>query len=229
MIYRSALINRRAGLSEAEFRDHWIRIHGSLASRLPGVGTYRQNHIAERFHEARDVPVQAIDGISQLAFESIAAMELSDASPEYAAVKADIPLFQGGITILVLESHVLAEADDVDRRKLPAKLLWLSTRRAGVPSAGLKENWLREWPGRGALPGGARRYVQNFVVDRSHPVQAGVPAGDASAVEAVSEMWFEDVDALRAAVTSDLGRSLLHADPLLAPIAVYRIEEVHII
>src|SRR5690606_20498341 len=87
-IYRSALINRREGLSEAQFRKHWITVHGELASHLPGVGTYRQNHIAERFHEARDVPVQAIDGISQLSFDSVAAMQVSDASPEYAKVKA---------------------------------------------------------------------------------------------------------------------------------------------
>jgi uncharacterized protein (TIGR02118 family) len=229
MIYRSALISRRPGIGEAEFRDHWIRIHGGLASHLPGVGTYRQNHIAERFHEARDVPVQAIDGISQLAFDSIAAMELSDASPEYAAVKADIPEFQGGITILVLESHVLGTAADIDRRKLSAKLLWLSTRRASVPSARLKDDWLRKAPGLEPLPAGARRYVQNFVVDRSHPVHAGVPAGDAAAVETLSEMWFDDVDALRAAVQSDLGRRMIHGDPLLTPIAVYRVEEVHII
>ena len=126
-IYRSALINRRPGLTEAEFRDHWIRIHGGLAAKLPGLGTYRQNHILERIHEAADAPVQSIDGISQLAFDSIAAMEVSDASPEYALVKADIRLFQAGITILVLQSDELLA--DASGARLPAKLLWLSGRR----------------------------------------------------------------------------------------------------
>lgn len=228
MIYRSALINRRRGLGEAEFRDHWIRIHGGLASRLPGVGTYRQNHIVERFLEVRDMPVQVIDGISQLAFPSIAAMEASDASPEYAAVKADIPKFQGGITILVLEAHELATAPDGVRRQ-QAKLLWLSTLRTGVPEQGLKERWLRTARGADALPPGATRYVQNFVIDHGHPVHAGVPAGDAGAVQTLTEMWFDDVDALRAAVASEAGCRLIHQDPLLLPIAVYRIEEVHII
>ena len=227
-IYRSALINRRPGLGDAEFRDHWIRIHGGLAKRLPGLGTYRQNHIVERLHEARDVSVQSIDGISQLAFDSISAMERSDASPEYAQVKADIPLFQGGITILVLEAHELLPAGGGAARH-PAKLLWLSTRRAGVPAPGLKERWLDASRHAGTDVPGLRRHVQNFVVDRGHPVHAGVPAGDAGAVETLSELWFDDADALRAAVRSEAGHRLIHADPLLAPIAVYRIEEVHIL
>lgn len=227
-IYRSALINRREGLSEAQFRDHWIRIHGELASHLPGLGTYRQNHILERFYQAGDVPVQAIDGISQLAFDSIAAMEVSDASPEYAKTKADIPLFQGGITILVLEAERLFGSEVLERGQHPAKLLWLSTRRPGVPAEGLKERWLRQCRQAGKDVPGARRHVQNFVADRDHPVQAGVPAGSAEAVETLSELWFDDADALRAALASPMGHRLVHGDPLLAPIAVYRIEEIHI-
>lgn len=228
-IYRSALISRREGLGESEFREHWIHIHGGLASHLPGVGTYRQNHIAERIHEAAGVPVQAIDGISQLAFDSIAAMEISDASPEYARVKADIPLFQGGITILVLQAERLFGSEGLGHGQHPAKLLWLSTRRAGVPADDLRARWLRESGPAGAAVPGARRQVQNFVVDRSHPVHAGVPAGSADAVDTLTELWFDDVASLRAGLASPAGRRLVHGDPLLAPIAVYRIEEIHII
>ncbi len=230
-VYRSALISRRPGMDEAAFRDHWIRVHGRLASRLPGVGSYRQNHILERFHEARGMPVQAIDGLSQLAFDSIAAMEVSDASPEYAQVKADIPLFQGGITILVLRAEPLFGDRDEDRRRAApgAKLVWLSTRRPGVPAEGLAGRWLDQAREAGRPVPGAWRHVQNFVIDRSHPVHAGVPAGSAEAVETVSEMWFDDAQALRAAVAGEAGRRLIHGDPLLAPIAAYRIEEIDII
>ena len=34
-IYRSALISRRQGLGEAQFRDHWLRVHGA---RRPPAG-----------------------------------------------------------------------------------------------------------------------------------------------------------------------------------------------
>lgn len=228
-IYRSALINRREGLDDAQFREHWIRVHGSLAARLPGLGTYRQNHIAERFFEDRSVPVQSIDGVSQLSFDSVAAMERSDASVEYAACKADIPLFQGGITILVLSPQRLFGGEALARGQHGAKLAWLSTRRTGVPSEGLQQRWLSESAEAGAAVPGARRHVQNFVVDRSHPVQAGVPAGSADAVEAFSELWFDDVASLRAGLASAAGQRLVHGDPLLAPFAVYSIDEVHIV
>lgn len=228
-IYRSALINRREGLSDAQFREHWIRVHGALAARLPGLGTYRQNHIAERLLEDRDVPVQTIDGVSQLSFDSVAAMETSDASPEYALCKADIPLFQGGITILVLRPERLFGSETLARGQHGAKLAWLSTRRAGVPAEGLHERWRRESAQAGADVPGARRHVNNFVVDRSHPVQAGVPSGSADAVESFSELWFDDVESLRAGLASPAGQRLVHGDPLLAPFAVYRIEEIHIV
>lgn len=228
-IYRSALINRREGLSDAQFREHWIRVHGALAARLPGLGTYRQNHIAERLLENRDLPVQSIDGVSQLSFDSVAAMELSDASLEYAACKADIPLFQGGITILVLSPRRLFGSEALARGQHGAKLAWLSTRRAGVPADGLHERWFRESGAIGESVPGARRQVQNFVVDRGHPVQAGVPVGSADAVEAWGELWFDDVGSLRAGLASPAGQRLVHGDPLLTPIAVYRIDEVHIV
>lgn len=225
-IYRSALISRRPDLTEQEFRDHWIRVHGFLSSKMPGVGSYRQNHILERFHEDLHPSVQAIDGISQLSFESIGAMEVSDVSPEYAAVKADIRKFQGGITILVLRSTNIMGPQQPTR--YPAKLMWISTQRSEDAQGSVEERWLRRDHDAGAIAG-ARRFVQNFVVDRGHPVSAGVPAGDARKVEAVSELWFDDVDALRAAVTSKEGRRLIFDDELLKPMAVYGIDEIHIL
>lgn len=97
-VYRCALFSRRADVAPAQFASHWLGVHGPLAARLPGLGTYRQNHIRERLDEATDSPVQAIDGIAQLSFPSIAA----------AAVK----------------------------------LMWVSTRRADLPSAGLRGRWV---------------------------------------------------------------------------------------
>jgi uncharacterized protein (TIGR02118 family) len=225
MIYRCGLFNRRPSLSDAQFRDHWLNVHGPLAAKLPGLGTYRQNHILERFYEMPGSPVQAIDGISQLSFESVAHMERSDASAEYAACKLDIPKFQGGITILVIESDTVIEKDAVAK----AKLLWVSTRRPDVAGEGLRAKWLATQSGAGRDLPGLRGFVQNFVTDRGHPVAAGVPSGDASGAEAVSELWFDEAAAARAAVKSEGGRHLLHKDPLLVPVGIYLIEEVSIV
>ncbi len=222
-VYRCALFNRRAGIDEAQFRRHWIEVHGPLAARLPGLRSYRQNHILERLYEQPASPVQAVDGIAQLAFDSVAAMEVSDASPEYAACKLDIPKFQGGITILVIE------ADEVQPGPGgAAKLLWVSTRRQGVARAGLRERWLAGRAGAAAVPG-AGRFVQNFVTDRAHPVAAGVPSGDPEGAEAVGELWFDDAEAARAALAGEAGRRLIHDDALLAPVGIYLVQELQVV
>lgn len=226
MIYRCGLFNRRAGLDEAAFGAHWRNVHGPLAARLPGLGTYRQNHILDRLYEMPDSPVQAIDGISQLSFESVAHMERSDASDEYRACKEDIPKFQGGITILVIEPDELIASPQPGHRG--AKLIWVSTRREKESSAGLRGRWLAANRGAGRELPGVRGHIQNFVVDRSHPVAAGVPSGDASGAEAVSELWFDDAASARDAARSEAGQRLLHGDPLLAPVGIYLVEEVHI-
>jgi uncharacterized protein (TIGR02118 family) len=225
MIYRAGVFNRRPGLSDAAFGDHWRNVHGPLAAKLPGLGTYRQNHIVARLYEMPDSPVQASDGVSQLSFDSVAHMERSDASPEYAACKLDIPKFQGGITILVVESdEVIPKSGGASG----AKVLWISTRRPLAQAQGLRQRWLagaadaaRELPG-------VRGFVQNFVTDRGHPVAAGVPSGDASGAEAISELWFDDAASARAAVDSVAGRKLLHEDPMLAPVGIYLIDEIRI-
>jgi uncharacterized protein (TIGR02118 family) len=225
MIYRCGLFNRREALSDAAFRAHWLGVHGALAARLPGLGTYRQNHILERLYDMPGSPVQAIDGISQLSFDSVAHMERSDASPEYQACKEDIPKFQGGITILVIEPDELIP---LSGPRPGAKLIWVSTRRQGQASEGLRARWLAAQRDAGREVPGVRGYIQNFVTDRGHPVAAGVPSGDASGAEAVGELWFDDAASARAAAASAAGRRLLHEDSMLAPVGIYLVEEVKI-
>jgi len=223
-VYRCALFNRRADVSPETFRRHWLDVHAPLAAKLPGLGSYRQNHIVERLHEDPKSPLQSIDGIAQLSFPSVAAMEVSDASPEYAACKLDIPKFQGGITILVIESDELMPGQGG-----AAKLLWVSTRRASAMPDGLRERWLASHRDAAREVPGCGRFVQNFVIDRGHPVSAGVPSGNPEGAEAVGEMWFDDAQAARAAFASAAGRRLLFEDDALAPVAVYLVEEVKIV
>ena len=223
-VYRCALFNRRADVSPETFRRHWLDVHAPLAAKLPGLGSYRQNHIVERLHEDPKSPLQSIDGIAQLSFPSVAAMEVSDASPEYAACKLDIPKFQGGITILVIESDELMSGQGG-----AAKLLWVSTRRASAMPDGLRERWLASHRDAAREVPGCGRFVQNFVIDRGHPVSAGVPSGNPEGAEAVGEMWFDDAEAARTAFASAAGRRLLFEDDALAPVAVYLVEEVKIV
>lgn len=110
-----------------------------------------------------------------------------------------------------------------------AKLMWVSTRRDGAASGGLRQGWLAANCGAGENIRGARRFVQDFVTDRSHPVAGNVHAGDPSGVETISELWFDDSASLHRAVASAAGRRLLHNDPVLSPSGIYLNEEVRIV
>lgn len=220
MIFRSGIFSRRDGISEADFDAHWLRVHGELARHMPGVHRYLQNHVRERLFEVQPFPSHAVGGISQQWFDDIAAMERCERSPEYAAVKRDIPNFQGAITILVLRGEPVLDAQPAPGA---TKLLVLSRRRAeGDPLPQLADAVVRA-PGPKPL-----RYVQNFVVDKAHPVSANVPQGQVP-VDAMAELWFPDRAALHGWLDSKAGRAFLHAQPLLEPLAAYAVDELKIV
>ena len=139
MIFRSGVFSRKDGISETQFGDHWFQVHGHLASFMPGVHRYFQNHIRERLFEVQPFPDHEVGGISQQWFDDVAAMERCERSPEYAAVKRDIPNFQGAITILVLAGEpVFGTAPVPEKGRAPggpaSKLLVLSRLRAAAPA-----------------------------------------------------------------------------------------------
>ncbi|ABE29372.1 hypothetical protein DR64_1314 [Paraburkholderia xenovorans LB400] len=227
MIYRSGVFSRKEGLDGETFRQHWTQVHGSLASRMPGLHSYWQNHIIERLYEREGRSHHAIDGISQLAFDDVAAMERAEISPEYAACKLDIPKFQGAITILVLEREEIVPPPALSTPQRKHKLVWVSEARADFRGEALRERWMANAATSLEAVPSPTGFVQNFVTDRSHPVQAGVPSGDIP-VEAISELWLSDAAALKSFAESAAGCMFIHRDPLLKPIGIYLVEEVSV-
>ena len=224
MIFRSAFFSRRDGLSEDEFSAHWLKVHGEVASHMPGVRRYLQNHIRERLFEVQPFPSHEVGGISQQWFDDIAAMERCEVSPEYAAVKRDIPNFQGAITILVLEGTPVIDqpvTQDAAKLLLVSRLRDPSVARADVA----RQQAAAVTEGAGPKP---LRFVQNFVVDKAHPLSANVPSGKVP-VDAISELWFPDRIGLHDWIESKAGRSVLHGQPALTPLAAYAVEEIRLV
>ena len=72
------------------------------------------------------------------------------------------------------------------------------------------------------------RYVQNFVVDKAHPVSASVPSGRVP-MDAMAELWFRDAAALRDWVASGAGKAFIHGQALLEPLYVLAVKEIRIV
>ncbi len=103
MIKLVALVTRKAGLSQAEFRDYWLGVHAPIASKIPGMLGYRINVAAEP-GEMHPAPYH---GSAEIWFSDRAMMEAGLASPQGVLAGNDTGNFADGIEFLVTEETVV--------------------------------------------------------------------------------------------------------------------------
>lgn len=103
-------VTRRPGLDLAEFRRYWREIHGPLASRIPTICRYEQNHtVLSAYVEGRR---PAYDGLAITWFESTGAMKEGAKTREYAETRADEAAFlpDGHLPIIITREHTIIGA-----------------------------------------------------------------------------------------------------------------------
>lgn len=98
-------VNRRPGMALSPFRDYWREVHGPLASTIPVLRRYEQNHLSLGAYEAGE-PIY--DGLAITWFASTADMKAGTVTPEYAATRADEANFlpDGHLPIIITEERV---------------------------------------------------------------------------------------------------------------------------
>lgn len=101
-------VNRRPGMALEPFRAYWRNVHGPIASRIPVLRRYEQNHLRLEAYATDSMP--RYDGLAITWFESTADMKLGTATPEYAVTRADEPNFlpDGHLPIIITREHVIA-------------------------------------------------------------------------------------------------------------------------
>jgi uncharacterized protein (TIGR02118 family) len=80
MIKLSYCLRRKQGLSQEQFGRYWHDVHGPIGRRIPGLRRLVQLHA---------VGDGGYDGIAELWFDDLAALEAARRSPEWAASTAD--------------------------------------------------------------------------------------------------------------------------------------------
>jgi len=100
-------VNRRPGMAVPAFQRYWREIHGPIASRIPVIRRYEQNHLASTAY-AKD-PTPLYDGLAITWFDSTADMRRGAATPEYAATRVDEANFlsSGHLPIIITREHLL--------------------------------------------------------------------------------------------------------------------------
>ncbi|MGO4831502.1 EthD domain-containing protein [Rhizobiaceae sp. 2RAB30] len=216
-IVRMGLIRRKAELNPDQFRAHWRGPHGTLASAMPGLLGYHQNHRIENYPLTGHNDRWNLDGLSELWFPNLDAMRSAVASPAYAPVAADTPDVMtmpgiiAGIQMTRLHHPKISSIGE--------KLMVIATRRGGGDAADIA-GW---WNGASLVAGldHVAGVVDTIVTHREASPGREV-AREALPVDLVVEVWFEDGAALAAAVpriSQALGSG---AGQLLQDAALYR-------
>jgi uncharacterized protein (TIGR02118 family) len=219
--------------SLADFHAYWGERHGPLFARTPGLRRYVQHHTLPEAYGGSPRPTH--DGASMFWYDDLAAPRLP--SPMLCDVlKPDEPALYdwyvrsaryGPPDTTTLRDTVIAD----DRQLFDRSTLWpLHAKRTSVAAAehvivdgpaepgmvkaifttarlpGLSldeffERWRTVHGSIAARTPGLRRYVQNHVVPEAYAVHRPTHDG-------FSELWFDDLEALRAAATSSVWRTL---------------------
>lgn len=80
------VMHRRPGMSHEDFSSHWRSQHAALASQIPGLRKYVQNHAAGASLDGSPPP---FDGFTEFWFDDMASLFEGLDSPESQAALAD--------------------------------------------------------------------------------------------------------------------------------------------
>ncbi len=79
-------ITRKAGLSRDAFIRYWAEVHGPKGARIPGLRKLVQSYTVSAPAGARPAD---FDGVAELWFDDLTALERARQSPEWSASSAD--------------------------------------------------------------------------------------------------------------------------------------------
>ncbi|WIV66972.1 EthD family reductase [Natrialbaceae archaeon AArc-T1-2] len=194
-----ALLVRKAGMSHEAFLEHWQREHTPIATEIDGVVRYQQVLPA-------DPDATEFDGIAELYFEDVEKLYDalgSEGSRDYDPEKGNAKKAREDVENFLaiderprLIGEEIVERDDVggDTDGLYKHSAFL-VRKAGMSYEAFLEHWATEHvPLAREIPG-VVRYA------RVVPTEP-----DTSEFDGIAELYFEELDALRAALGHESSR-----------------------
>src|SRR5262249_37319290 len=103
------LLQKRSEIGSQDFRRHWRESHGPLATRLPGLRRYHQNHVVDR--EQRGINYARgdleFDGFSELWFDDLPSMQAAFATDQIKELGEDENRFIGEMKLITAIQHVV--------------------------------------------------------------------------------------------------------------------------
>ena len=195
---------RKPGIPDAEFYSWWRDVHGLKEWRpQEGIRRYIQHHTLA---EARnDVPYPTHDGASIGWFDSFDAMRDTFAQPRIPPWSPT--LFEPQMDVAIATERVVL---DGETRPDMVKAIIVAARHPRLSVEEFQEHWRKVHGNLWAQVPGVRRYVQNHAITEAYGQPYDPNRADRFAThDGWAELWFDDLAALRDALTTPESRAAL--------------------
>jgi uncharacterized protein (TIGR02118 family) len=190
-----SMMRRRADISIAQFRKHWLDPHGVLTAGLPGVRHYIQSHVVESPYNnalARELDLM---GFPELWFESYDDRKIAYTSPRIAECNIDSEQFIGAVKRIVAEPTIVKAAP-----KGGVKTFILNIDESTDPA------WADAYQERALKLPGVTGYVRQVILEQAKAPNSKIPEL-VLPIAGIAEVSFENEQALAhhvgALVTAD--------------------------
>ncbi|MBW4577614.1 MAG: EthD family reductase [Aphanothece sp. CMT-3BRIN-NPC111] len=200
MIHQLIFAHPKPGMSEKEFQDYWVNVHAvKYASKIPQIKRYLIDCRIPFGEEPED---PRFSGVAEIWLENEEEQLASLQTKEFLeGARLDEPNWAAFWRSVVLDTtaHVLMEGEPLKRDSNMVKIFAMVKRKAGMPLEEFRKYSLEvHGPKNLKLPG-LRRYIQGHVRDSYYAI------GE-SLLDCVSQLWFDDVEALEKALNSPEGK-----------------------
>jgi uncharacterized protein (TIGR02118 family) len=196
MIKRMGFVKRKDGMTLAECHDYWLSVHAPLVVKAPGVRRY----IVSTTVAGEGLSyTPAYDGLAEIWYDDLAAMEAAIWTPEWQAAREDAPKFIGSVdTLFASEAPIIDTSPSVREREAWLKYCGLLTRRPGTPVDQFQAHW-RDIHG----PLVVAEFTTMVRYIQSHALPETYGTDREPAYDGVPQAWFESAQTVPKAI---LGR-----------------------
>lgn len=184
MIAAISMMKRRADISIAQFRKHWLDPHGVMTAELPKVRHYVQSHVVESPHTNALARKLDLLGFPELWFDSYEDRQIAYTSPRIAECNIDSEHFVGAVKRIVAEPKVVIDAPKGGRKVF---ILNVGDR---VDAA-----WADAYEARATNLPGVTGYTRQTVLEQAKAPNSKIPEL-VLPVAGIAEVTFENEQAL---------------------------------
>ncbi|MFJ7728472.1 EthD family reductase [Neobacillus sp. NPDC097160] len=227
MIVRMGILRKKEGMPVNEFHKYWYEKHGPLASNIPEIINYTQNHVTDSSQLGINFARGniAVDGFSQLWFEDKTKMEKGFSEMAQVLPK-DEKEFIGDIKIIVAKQNVIKPTPH-DQPLI--KRMSILKRRSDVDFETFQYEWNKVHAKHILSMPGVEGYTQNVITDQSIKKEISSEYNDVS-IDGIVELWFRDIASLENAFKSTNGqKAMKHASTFIEEISTFIVEPYRIV